>query len=486
MLRSRLLQSQLLAVVGTALLAGGLPAAALAADPPVTLRMAIVDTEDQTQGANVHRFMDEVAARSGGSVTIQPVWDAGGGPVGGYEQAVAKQLAGGQADLAMVPSRGWDAAGITSLSALEAPLLIDEPAIGAAVATSPIADELLAAMEPGGVIGLALWPEDFTHPVQGGCLDPIVDPGRLEGAVIRTVPSAVIADVVATLGATQVFYNDYLADVGACKINALFQGMRRTAGGLTITGDVTLFPRMDTLAANAATFGRLSEAQQTAIREAAVSTRDAAIADEPSEADLAVAWCGLAGTVVLAGPDGIAGFERALQPVTDRLTADPLAAKAIEAIRALKATTTRSPGAQACEPPPVPSLAPVPTFDLSQYQGTLPPDGTYRTDVTTEDLVRRHADARFATVQAGVYTLVFQGDTVLFQQGNTAFCPNGASSDGTVFSIREQVPDTCLGGDYKWREVPGGIELVPLVDGWPHQDQLDFIALFNRVWTRIE
>ena len=65
-------------------------------------------------------------------------------------------------------------------------------------------------------------------------------------------------------------------------------------------------------------------------------------------------------------------------------------------------------------------------------------------------------------------------------------CANAGFSDGTVFSIREQARDRCVGGDDKWREVPGGIELVPLVDGWPQQDQLDFIALFNRVWTRIE
>jgi hypothetical protein len=51
--------------------------------------------------------------------------------------------------------------------------------------------------------------------------------------------------------------------------------------------------------------------------------------------------------------------------------------------------------------------------------------------------------------------------------------------------IRERVHDTCLGGDYLWREVPGGIELVPLVGEGSAQDILDMYALFYRVWTFI-
>lgn len=49
------------------------------------------------------------------------------------------------------------------------------------------------------------------------------------------------------------------------------------------------------------------------------------------------------------------------------------------------------------------------------------------------------------------------------------------------------IPDTCLGGDYKWREVPGGIELLPLIPpDAVAQDALDTLALFYRTWTRID
>jgi C4-dicarboxylate-binding protein DctP len=479
-------------VLGTSLLLfGGTTPVASAADPPVTLRLAIAADEGAPVATGARAFVDEVASRSGGSVAIEPIWDAGASYAGKtFEQAVTQQLVDGQTDLAIVPSRGWDSAGVTSLEALETPFLITDDELAKAVTTGPIAEELLAGMEAGGVTGLAMWPEDLVHFVDWGCIDEFT-PAKLAETTIRAVPSAVADAMVRALGATAIFTTDWGVDASACKIDAALVGFRNARGlpngQQTYRGDLTPFPKVDVLAANAAAFGRLTPAQQAIVRDAATAARDRATAAYQPETEAAAAWCAAGEAIALVGADDIAAFETALQPVIDHLNADPVAAHAIAEISALKSTTTPAPGAQACEAGPPATTAPLPTPDLSAYLGTIPPDGTYRANVTADDLVAKGADPLFAVRQAKIYTLAFHGDLATWQEGLNAPCDNDVTSDGNVFSIREQQPDTCLGGDYRWREVPGGIELVPIVGAdWPNQDKLNDYALFYRVWTKID
>ena len=478
-------------LVATLALAAALPAhGVMAADPPVTLRFAIVGGEDDGMAPYANAFIEEAARRSGGSVVLQPVWAAGGGAATGYEQGVARLLVDGSADLALTASRAWDAAGITGLEALETPFLITDDAIAAAVSTSSIADDLLAGMADGGAIGLAMWNEGLQHFVNLSCLAPVTAPDQLAGKVIRAVPSAVTLELIETLDATHVFYDEYGPYADACKIHALIASLNRTGPVLglhTFTGDVTLSPKFEVLAANRTAFDRLAPGQQQVLRDAAHAARDRAIAEYQPEADAAAAWCAKGGSVALAGPDAVAAFEAALQPVSDRLMTDPVAAGAIEAIQALKKAVPPAPGAGPCGPAPVETAQAYQSPDTTGYVGTLPPDGTYRADVREEDLLAADASPRFAEVQAKLYTLTFEADTALWTEGDRSPCENDATSDGTSFSIRERIADTCLGGDYLWREVPGGIELLPLLPpNMAAQDAIDMTALFHRVWTRIE
>ena len=112
----------------------------------------------------------------------------------------------------------------------------------------------------------------------------------------------------------------------------------------------TFFPKFQVLAAAAGAFERLTPDQQAAIRDAALAVRDLALAEHPSEADAAAAWCADGGRVVLAGPDAVAAFQQAARPVFDRMAADPVSGPAIEAIRALAATVEPAPGAPGLRP----------------------------------------------------------------------------------------------------------------------------------------
>jgi TRAP-type C4-dicarboxylate transport system substrate-binding protein len=469
------------------------PAALLAADPAVTLRFAIADEEGRPSDPYVRAFAEELAARSGGTLAVDIVWDAGSATDLGFEQGVAQLLVDGQADLGLTAGRAWSAVGISALQALQAPFLIDSDELAEAVATDPLMEPLLAAMGEQGVAGLAVWPEDLRHPVAfEPCIAPITSPSDLQGRTVRAIASDVTFEMIEALGGTPIFVDGYAGMVDSCEIQAAESGLRQGAslpGRPTFTGDVTFFPKYQVLAANAAAFDKLSSAQQTAVREAAEAVRDQAIAEHPTEADAAAAWCANGGAVVLTGSEALAAWEAAAAPVVEDLAQDPATAAAIEAIEALKATTPRSPTVEACGPAPVASTAP---SDLTGFSAACPPDGTYRIAPTVGDLVNAGASEWYAASNAQTWTLTITGDTWTGEGrtgSRTATC--AGTSTPVEGAIRmSTVQDGGCGFDYDivWREAENGIELrVLAVFGDPdYPDIVSERALNERVWVRID
>jgi hypothetical protein len=145
---------------------------------------------------------------------------------------------------------------------------------------------------------------------------------------------------------------------------------------------VTFFPKYQVLAASSAAFDRLPESQRAVVREAAAAAQQLAIDEHPSDAEAAAFWCAHGGSVVLAGPDGVAAFVAAAQPIYDALAADRATADVIEAIQTLKGSVAPNGGPQACAPaievdPPQPVAA----------GGATPIDEVYVTSITYDELV---------------------------------------------------------------------------------------------------
>ena len=133
--------------------------------PAVTLRLA--DAEDQGRSSQpwIDEFIRKVTTDSGGSITIDPIYNAGGGNEDKPgELVVTGQLVAGDYELALEPVRAWSDAGVTSLEALEAPLLVDNDSLLTAVAGDPLVQPLLDGMKAQGVVGLSIWPDDLRHP----------------------------------------------------------------------------------------------------------------------------------------------------------------------------------------------------------------------------------------------------------------------------------------------------------------------------------
>jgi TRAP-type C4-dicarboxylate transport system substrate-binding protein len=345
------------------------PVVAQSAEPTgpaaLTLSLAIANGQGEPSQPAVDAFIQQVSELSDGALAIEPFYDAGNATEEGFEQGVALLVERGEVDLGLSASRAWDLAGVTSLQALQAPFLITDGDLAAAVATSDIAERALAGMADQGVVGLTLWPEDLRHPFAFDAQKPYLGPDDFAGSTILVQPSALSRSLVTTLGGTLYQDGDREADVAAGILQGAESGLLQghtLPGHPTATGDVTFYPKFQVISANGERFEALTAEQQEVLRAAAAATQGLTMAASTSEADAAEAWCANGGTIALAGEAGIADFEAAAAPLYDQIEQDPLTAELIADIRALKATTEPAAPTVACGPAaasPAPASSPV-------------------------------------------------------------------------------------------------------------------------------
>jgi len=277
-----------------------------------------------------------------------------------------------------------------------------------AVASSDIGVRMLDSLSSPGIAGLALWPEDLRHPFSMNPDKPILLPDDLKGLAVRSIPSEVSYMLINALGGSPMYGDEYQAAESGLRQGASLSG-RPTA-----TGNVIFFPKFQVLFANGAALEKLSEGQRSILREAAAATQKKAIAEHPSEADAAAAWCADGGTVVIASEEQVAAFEAAAKPVFDKIEQDPLNAELIAAIRELKAKTMPAPGAQACESDIAQSNV-VPTSENEIWSTGVPPNGKWTVNLTTEDIIAKGVRPSEADGWSGLFFFEFQDGKGLFR-----------------------------------------------------------------------
>lgn len=464
--------------------------------PPVTLRMA--DAEDQGRSSQpwIDKFVSAVASESGGAMTVEVLYNAGGEEAKPEEQIVAERVKSGGVELALVPVRAWNDVGVVSLQALEAPLLIDNDALLTAVARDPLVQPLLDGMLAQGLIGLSVWPDDLRHPFaweKNG--PPIVKASDLKGAKVWALTSELQSIILEGLGATPIdagpsVVDSMVADGSLRGAESSFGGITSLSGTPTGTSDVVLYPKYQVLVAEDSAFSRLTQQQQSIVRTAAVEARDLAIANHRAEGDSGSAWCAAGGRVVLAGEANVATFRKEVQPVIDRLAQDKLTASALDAIRALKAKTPPAPPAGACEPAvksdgPWPSVAPGAPLKLL-------PDGVYVHAVTLTEMVAAGAARDEARSNAGKWTLTVQGDhgTWVLEHGEDV----GFSTETFPLRfelmgdrVRFQQADGPSFWDVRWR-LKGDSLILEIVnaDETTAQAPITLNAILGGAWTKVE
>jgi TRAP-type C4-dicarboxylate transport system substrate-binding protein len=467
-------------------------------DAPITLRLAVPDAMGRPSEASVNRFAASVASASHGNITIAPTFEAGAGTAKGFEVGVADLLKRGDYDLAIVASRTWGLAGVTSLEGFQAPYLIDNDALVVAVARSDVAQDALGAMG-NGVLGLTIWPEDLRHLVTfPGCDVDFRSPTGVAGHTVLFQPSSVSRElIVGSLGAAEYIEDDRALDAQACRLqgqeNGLSQVNAMALPTAVVIGNVTLYPKFQVLAANQDSFDHLSSAQRQILMTAAAEAQAEGIARRSTDAALSLAWCARGGSVVLSGEDQRQAYIATGETVYARLEADPVTKGLIDAIRALKATIQADPGtaAQACSG--ITTFVPAPTSATSDgigFSSTVPPDGTYRAEFRVDDLMAKGATAEWATGNAGIWTWTFGGGRYSYTDINDLTCIGSAGSvdDHYHLELDGGQSANCIGGDFRWKEEADGIRLMTFIDQahTSAQDYWDVYRWLDIVWVKIE
>ena len=486
--RSRVLAT----MAGTIILAtAGVGAPAQAADPPVTLRLGLGDGNGEVVVTPFVADLVEQVAKLSDSITIEPVFSANGQSPGDKYQVVAQHVIDGDFEMGLLPARTWDSKGVTSLQALQAPFLITNDALATAVASSDVARQMLDGMSSAGVVGLALYPQDLRHPFAFDACHPapFLSPADLAGTTIGAFASQATLDMLTSLGAkpndTASGSNDDCALDG---VESGFGHRRYDPGRLTATGNVTFFPRYDVLVIDDAVYGRLTEQQQAALRQAVAIAQGDEINAHQTDADAGGGWCADGGHIVLASDAQVAAFEAASQPLYARLEQDPVTKQLIAAIRDLKAATVAGPAAAACEHPSATPSAPSASGPLAQ----LPPNGVYRADITAKDLIAKGAPEQWSYANASTTTLTLKDGVARCCSGAADDCYLDYSVQSDVVRFDWHAECDVESDEVRWTMDSDGLRFQPIAVS-PFNGHFlvthaweEVRAWWDRTWTKIE
>jgi TRAP-type C4-dicarboxylate transport system substrate-binding protein len=372
---------------------------------PVVLTLANALTDSEQLGT----FVREVSALTGGTVRIDVRSHWRPGQVG-YESGLIADVRAGKADLGAASSRAFDSAGVLSMRALGAPLLINSYAAEEAVLASPVTSGLLGALRPAGLTGIGILPGDLFRP--DGAIGPLVRPSDYAGRSIGTQQSSVAEATLRALGAhpdrfpvagTIGGFDGVVEPIGS------INGFRYNKVARFLTANVALWPRPLVVFGTEKALGKLTAAQRQALRQAAVAALPGSMrAVRGGEQEAAQVLCRAGGLIVqTATAADLAALRAAVEPVYARLEQNPAT---LSAIRAISAAV----GGVAPEAPPscaryMPSPA-----------GTAQLDGVYTMDTKFGD---DPADPSVVPENYGHWVFVLRGthfaDTQQYQNACT-------------------------------------------------------------------
>jgi TRAP-type C4-dicarboxylate transport system substrate-binding protein len=350
--------------------------------PPLTLRIGTDDPEGRPGSNQIEEFARQVKEMSEGTLRIEPVFQAAGDGQLAWDQKVARLVVKGDLDLGMIPARAWDTEGVLSLRPLNAPFLVSSDELMNAVTTDDeLADEMLGGLESIGITGLALLPEGLRHLFAFG--KPMLTPADVDGAIVRAPRSTTTWALFEAMGAKP---TDREVDETFAAAETSFALGYTLPEATAVLGNLTFYPKVNSLVANSERFENLTDEQQEILRQAARAARDWALGENPSDVELAEEYCANGGTIMLADESDLEAFERDARPVYDDLEQDATTAGILARIEELKGQTSGVASVEACDPGD--EKKQVTAENIVPDGGELP-DGTYRVEYT-DDYLRNH------------------------------------------------------------------------------------------------
>jgi C4-dicarboxylate-binding protein DctP len=391
---------------------------------PVTLQIATSDDPGSRTNVWVQSFASRVDALSDGRLRIKPRPDAASAS-GKYERLLAQSVTSGKFELGMIPSHAWDLFGVTSLRALNAPFLITDQALLADVISGGLATTMLSGLDRVGLVGLALFPGPLAHPF--GFDQPLLAAEDYQGKVLFAIESRTTEALLRELGAKSVRGSGFDRNLQAGVAMPYESGVEAIG-----TGNVTLFPMLESLVIGARAYERLDDHQRAILKQAAAETRTVAIDSFASDAASAREFCanapGSARGIVRASPAQLRGLEAAAAPVYAALERDPLTRSAIAGIRARARALDAEP-APTCPAEPIPPLVGTASSEL---------DGVYRFERTDAELGAVSHDRQLIDEFHGVFTVRLSGGKYCYEQ---------KVPDARTYPNPHYTPGAC--GDYR-------------------------------------
>ncbi len=318
-------------------------------DPPITLTLGSPDSEGSPGTDPLRHFVAQVADLSDGRIAVDLRWNAATGEED-IEGDVIHQVSDGTLDLGWVGTRAWDGQGVVGFSALQAPFLITDYGVLAAVMTSDLPDKMMAELDGTGLTGLGVYPDQLRHPF--GFRAPFLSLDDFDGVGLRVPQSQVSDAVIRALGATPLDLNgnafgeaiDKGDVIGAeTSIGTVVFGAAGIApDGAYMTMNLTFFPKLLTLFAGSDRYSSLSASTRSVLETAAGETLTYLLGQDLERADIE-AFCEAGGTLVNASGKDLDEIAAATEPVTRSLEADPTVADYIAQIRTLKSSVTPAP-----------------------------------------------------------------------------------------------------------------------------------------------
>jgi Bacterial extracellular solute-binding protein, family 7 len=213
---------------------------------------------------------------------------------------------------------------------------------------------------------------------------------------------------------------------------------RYNNGAQAVTANLNLWPRPLVIIAGRNVFESLTPDQQAVLREAPTAAIPGALeASRAEDEEAAGNLCRRGLPFVVASAEDLAELRSALEPVYERIAAEPDAETALDAISGLKSQV-----AAAAESPLACSA------DSSSVASGLIPDGTYEMTMTREEALRGGAELE-AEYDVTLFRVTFDGgdvDMVEFLGG-----PGGQEESGghwTYSAYRDRVEITALDNAY--------------------------------------
>ena len=296
------------------------------------------------------------------------------------ESATIDDVVAGRYDMAWVAQRPWPERGIHAFDALVAPVLIDTYALEGAVLADPIADDMLAS--PGRLRRRGPGDRTRSDPICRDTQEPLLDLASVRGKTVAIDDTAVTTDALGTLGAKTQRMTLGGADLTGA--DAVVQQLPSIKGNrydqqMPNVSGIGLWPRPVIVIMGKPRFDGLSTDQRAWLAQgidAAVSDQLAAL--PRADGDAIASMCENGTTFASPSADQRRASAAAIQPVYERLGADPFTARAIARIQELKAGSAPAEALPSCD------LAAKPA--PSRVEGVGFPDGTYAAAVSCEEL----------------------------------------------------------------------------------------------------